>query len=221
MTERTRAHPSYLELDRLALGASDDEALKAHVTGCEACRAHLDAVAPAASVPAWVLRASAARPRRIAPWTSGALGVLALAAALALALLRPPREPDYDTRKGMPSVWVHVQHDDVASPWDGTPLTPGDRIRLEIAPDAYRYVVVFARAADGGAPTLLYRDALAPHRPHVLPKAWRIDDDPRPERLAVVLARYELSAAAALHALRARDPKEIQVLEITLPKRAP
>jgi len=220
-------HPSYLELDRHRLGSACDAALAQHVEACERCRAHLARIGPVSEVPAWVgeLGAQAVRPGpprlRSVPV---ALFVGALAAAAALLVLRQPPQPAsesaYDTSKGAPSVWVHVQHEGVRSPWDGAPLASGDQVRLEVAPEEFTHVTVFSIGARSTPPTLLFRGALRPHVRVALDKAWQLDAQVEPERLTVLFARVELSVAAAKLALRERDPSLVHAVELVLPKRA-
>jgi hypothetical protein len=219
-------HPSYLELDRYQLGVLHEPALAAHVAACEQCRLHLAQVARTPALPAWVEQLDAppglTRIRRL-PIGPSALFAGVLAAAAALVLFRPATAPTsergYDTSKGAPSVWVHVQHDGVRSPWDGAPLSPGDQIRLELAPDDFTHVTVFSLGAPGARPTLLFRGGLRPHVRVALDKAWQLDDQPGMERLSVLFARAELSVAAAEKALRERDPDHVRAVELVLTKR--
>ncbi len=214
-------HPSFLELDRHALGLPAPKT-EAHLARCERCRRHLREVARVADerpLPAWLeTRGPPRRTERLR--ARGVLiGAVAIAAALALAVLRdaPPKTP-YDGRKGAPSAWLHVLREGVARPWDGAPLSTGDRIRLELAPQDFRHVSVFSLPA-GAAPQLLYRGSVPAHARVALPKAWEIDAAPGPERIAIVFARVELSRAAAELTLRERDPAEVWVVELVLPKR--
>ena len=225
MTES--AHPSYLELDRYSLGSARDLALAKHVESCEQCQVHLRRVSRTSSVPTWVsgLEAQAVRPSWPRPRSvEVAVFAGALAAAAALLVFRQPArdaaESAYDSSKGAPSVWVHVQHEGVRSPWDGAPLSPGDQVRLEVAPEDFTHITVFSLGAHGAPPTLLFRGALRPHVRVALDKAWQLDDQPEPERLTVLLARVELSVAAAQQALRERDPDLVRAIELILPKRA-
>jgi hypothetical protein len=220
-------HPSYLELDRYSLSSVHDATLARHVDTCAQCRVHLTSVARASSVPAWVSELGAPAVRRGSPRLRSvpvALFAGALAAAAALLVFQQPArdvsESAYDTSKGAPSVWVHVQHQGVRSPWDGAPLSPGDQVRLEVAPEEFTHVTVFSIDAHGARPTLLFRGALQPHVRVALDKAWQLDHQPEAERLTVLFARIELSVAAAQQALRERDPALVHAVELTLSKRS-
>lgn len=220
-------HPSHLQLDRYALGAASDAGLRAHVEGCADCRAHLEQVKPVEAVPAWVTQL-AARPPLRPRWRAQLPSLLcaaALASAAAVMVMRAPSEPSepseptYDTSKGMPSVWVHVQHDGVRGVWDGMPLTAGDHIRLELAPEQFRHVTVFSTNPPA-TPTLLYRAALRPHVRSALDKAWQLDGRVPVEHLTVVFSRAELSESAARQTLQEHDPDQVYQVELTLPMRA-
>jgi hypothetical protein len=220
------------------LQTAHEAAVDEHLTECESCRAHLAQLAATRqagdALPAWLLALEAQRaaagfvaervlpdhaPKlRLRPWPTALIGT-ALACAAAFALVRAPSEPAYDTTKGAASVWVHVQHEGVRGPWDGAPLTAGDRIRLELAPDRFRHVTVFSVGASDADATLLHRSALRPHVRSALDKAWQLDASGTSERLLVVFARDELSVAAARRMLREPDPKQAQVIELLLPKR--
>jgi hypothetical protein len=233
-------HPSYLELDRRLLAGGAAPELDAHVASCDRCRAHVVEVEAARHVagspPPWLLELAATpsaastvarlggpdtRLRKLTRARTPALLMAAgLACAAAFGLMRAPREPAYDTTKGAPSVLVHVQHEGVRSTWDGAPLSAGDQIRLELAPEDFLHVSVFSLAAGPSEPTLLHRGALRPHQRIALDKAWQLDDAPAAERLAVVFAKVELSPAAARKMLKERDPELVRVIELELPKRS-
>jgi hypothetical protein len=213
-------HPSYLELDRLAVGGIASTALRSHVEGCAVCRAHLERVAPAQAVPSWVAERSehsaAPHPRRL----RAALFGVVLASAAGMLLWRAPTEPaHYDTKKGLPSVLVHVQHRGVHRTWDGAPLEAGDQIRLEVAPEDFRYVSVFGAAAAGQPAPALYRGPVPPHVHTPLDKAWQLDAQPGAERLTLVFSHAPVSLEEARQMLAAPS-SAVHVVELVLPKRA-
>ncbi|MCG8420768.1 MAG: hypothetical protein MJE77_22840 [Proteobacteria bacterium] len=95
----TSRHPSFLELDRYATGASRSPETRAHLSSCSACRRHIDRVSGAAAsieIPAWVRELatssvahsavrSTARPRwsgATLVWSGGLASALAAAAVL-------------------------------------------------------------------------------------------------------------------------------------------
>lgn len=227
MTEGT-AHPSFLELDRHCVGLDIDGAALAHLGECACCRGYVESYRPAGDVPAWltdVAVRSAVRPPRKVPktrhvhwWASGALAV---AAAVLLALWWPPAErADSDGIKGAPSIGLHVQRDGVASLWDGEPLSPGDRIRLEVMPEEFDHISVFSVADGQAVPRRLYAGRISPRMSTVLPKAWELDDAPGAEQLLVILARSEVSPEAAATLVRAHEPREYWWVRLRLPKRS-
>jgi hypothetical protein len=185
-------HPSFLELDRLALGETTGGE---HIADCARCRDHIDRLKRPEPVPAWVGGLPARRPR----WTWAWGGGLALAAAVVLFLVvRPDGGEEFTTVKGSPTVAVHIKRGDEVMLWDGVqPVLPGDRLRLEVAPDGFRYLQVFTAGE-----VLLYQGALPERGPTLVPKAWEVDDRPGPETLIVVMSAGPVTAASL-----ARDPE--------------
>ena len=143
-------HASYLELDRMRLGASVSPLSREHVASCAACQGYLEGLeqqsgAPSA-VPAWVtaLAASEQRARR-SVWSAW-LRFPALAAGLASAAAfggwlwfetaRAPEMPSetepYVAAKGAdPEVGVYVLRDGRVFRWNGRDeVRAGDRIRV-------------------------------------------------------------------------------------------
>jgi len=183
------AHPSYLALDRAALGAELDPAARAHVDGCARCQAHVERARRPEPPAPWLRALPPARAPSRRAWRWG--GGLALAAAACAFLLfaRARRDAHDDragatTAKGAPEVLLHIKRGDAVTTWDGAaPVVPGDRLRLEIAASGYRRVQVIGA---GGA---LLHDA--PLRaPGLLPVAWEVDDQPGPETLTVILSDH-------------------------------
>ncbi|WP_373049281.1 hypothetical protein [Vulgatibacter sp.] len=181
-------HPSYLELDRHALGEYS-AAVEAHVGSCPRCSAHLASVQPTeAALPAWARQAP---PRRFRlprfRWIGGFALAGATAAATLLLLPAPVEPPPYVAPKGMPSVALYVLRDGRTTLWNGTePLRPGDRIRLKVAPEGFAWLAVSTRAADGSFGTL-HHARIDPAVEYLLPESWRLDDAPGPERIHVAL----------------------------------
>jgi hypothetical protein len=216
----TERHPSYLELDRRALGVAIDPASEAHVTRCERCQGYLAATSAAPVAPTWLEpRLRARRRRRIAGFGAVA-GALALAASVCLMwFMLPGRGANYDGIKGAPSVGVYVQRGAVVQLWNGSALQAGDRIRLEVAPEEFSYVSVFS--VPPVSPLVrLYAGPVKRGARNLLPKAWQVDAADGPEQLAVFLSDMEISAPAAQTLLRARDPEQVWLVRLSLPKQS-
>jgi hypothetical protein len=213
-------HPSYLELDRHALGAATQLTTAAHIAACARCQRYLASALDAGEPPVWLEAALAALSpaRRTRRWVLAGAS-LAAAAALLLVLLGPGADRiAYDGVKGAPAVGVYVLREGNVRLWDGAPLQSGDRIRLEVAPEQYRRVSVFS-VGQGQKPHRLYAGAVTPGARQVLPKAWQIDAAPAPEQLAVFFSDTEISVQAAEVLLLARDPREVWLIHLALPKR--
>jgi hypothetical protein len=141
-------HPSFLALDRLALGEDAPAATRAHVERCEACRAHLDSVRiPSEPVPTWARQLASAprggdrRPHWLAMlWHSAqpghrirarthvawlgacGTGLVAAMAAVLLFIVVPrlsPEEGGSGVRaKGMPGVVVYLRQEGRVVQWN-------------------------------------------------------------------------------------------------------
>jgi hypothetical protein len=218
-------HPSLLTLDRLALGAPAPH-LTEHLAVCLQCQTHLKALAE--RLPPLPPQFAALPPRR-ARWRlpSFSLGAAALAAAavlVALAIGLQPRPPASRlTVKGTPSVAVYLKRAGRVALWDGhSPIQPGDRLRLEVAPEGYRYLAVASPAGGNQLGEPLFQGAIDPARAETLPDSWLVDDAPGAEALVIALSQSPLAtevlADAAAHARR--DP-EVWTTTLLLPKSTP
>ncbi len=183
-------HPSFLQLDRLALGSADPQ-VAAHVESCETCRAQLSRVQQAPPVPAWVGDLGSAKSSR-RTWWAGSVGALA-AIGLVLMIASPRRGPDGDPgAKGAPSVAVYVKRGDVVSLWDGrAPFAPGDALRLKISPQGFGRVAV--ASLQGDTITELYAAPVTARGESVLPPSWTLDGTPGPDVLLLVFSHAPLS----------------------------
>lgn len=171
-------HPSYLELDRGALGS--DVATRTHLLACERCRRHVERLAHCETPPAWVRQLSSRRPARRVWW---GVGFAVAAAVIALVVFSRESSPAFTTVKGGPAVVLHIKRGDAVFAWDGAGVVmPGDHLRLQIA--ASEYVRVTVRGADNAA---LYDGPIPAGGALELPVAWEVDAQPGPEILAVVL----------------------------------
>jgi hypothetical protein len=207
---RGPAHPSYLELDRLALGAPAAPETAAHVAACDRCRAHLDGLGQAPALPA-ALRERASSTARLAWWRGRLLATTGLAmAVVALVVWKstlrldvpdapPSVAPAADGSKGLPSVWIYVKHDGELALWDGhRPLAAGDRLRFKIDPQDLTHVDVFTRD-EGGARAMVpvFGGDLAAGAITTLPGAWQLDASAGRQSLIVVLSKRAISAREA------------------------
>ena len=226
-------HPSFLELERHALGAARAETA-AHLASCEICRGRLPPVEANAEAPAWALRLA---PRRAAPfaWPFAprlrTLGWGAAAFACAVALwfagghLRAPATvgggDPYVGTKGGPELWLYVKRQERVEVWNGTdPIHPGDLLRLKVQPDRYRHISVFGRGRSPDAYVRLY-DAALGSEPTVLPFAWKVDAQPGDETLLVVLGPDAVAPDAIPAVLSPRDGGRHWTRRLVLAKAVP
>ncbi|HEY0840117.1 MAG TPA: hypothetical protein VGD74_08015, partial [Vulgatibacter sp.] len=176
------AHPSFRELDRIAMGDRLPEA-SAHARDCAACSAHLERLRHVEAPPAALRDAAGARAgsgrKRLPAWWGWAAAP-ALAAAVATVWFAGPPEPAppgqaWLATKGGPSFAIFVKRGDDLVLWDGaSPLVAGDRIRVRVAPKEFTHVAVGARDASG-AWSVLYRGELGPGAEVLLPGSWEVD----------------------------------------------
>ena len=212
------SHPSFFELDRLALGHSSDSAIADHARECELCRAHLARVQATVPIPDWVraLEQQDGRfdwVRGLGRWFTAHRAVVAatVVASLGLAMVsisgrfatRPEDEGTFTTVRGAPGVAVHVKRGARVRRWrPGFAVRSGDQVRVEVAPDGYSRVAVFRYPAAGRL-TRLYEGPVAPEGNTVLPPAWELDDAIEDERLVVAFGKAPLDAGSVLRALQA------------------
>jgi hypothetical protein len=192
-------HPSFLDLDLVALGVADRETV-AHVEACPRCAAHVALIAAdgAASVPAWV--GDLARPRRKHNrWLAAAAGALALAAA-AVAFVAPRPMDEHHAPfaekgpRGDASVVVYLRRDGEVRPLGpGEPLRAGDALRLGVRAPGYARVTV----RDGPRPdaSVLYRGPLPAGPDGLLPVSWSVDGESNSETLDLELTPRDRRAA--------------------------
>ncbi|MER2565395.1 MAG: hypothetical protein ABTQ32_32015 [Myxococcaceae bacterium] len=171
-------HPSFLALDRHALGASTAE-VATHVAACPTCRAHLDALLVPAPLPPRVLELRPSPPWWRVRWVQVLLPV---AAALVLVVAFWSRAPSEEVRaKGTPTAIAWVKRGDDVSPWKGAPLVVGDSVRFQVAPEGLSRVTVI----DGTTKTVLY-EALV--KETTTTPAWTLDGTPGGDVVWVVLS---------------------------------
>jgi hypothetical protein len=194
MTTTSFNHPSFLALDRAALGSSSVE-LRAHIERCEACRAYVESLTeapPVSSLPELRRRAQRQTQRLYRAWWAFA-PLAAAACALLFFGLRPRDDrtegsSGYVGAKGFASVWIYVKHGPRTELWDGKrPLSAGDQLRLKVDPGDYSQVAVYSLKQQD-APERLYAGTATPGVTSTLPDAWELDAEPGAERLVVVLS---------------------------------
>ncbi|NTX35846.1 hypothetical protein HUA78_15465 [Myxococcus sp. CA033] len=217
----TPRHPSFLELDRAALGPPAPS-LARHLETCAECGAYLQRVKQPESVPAWARSLGTAPPRGTwrLEWRRWGLPLVATAALACLVFVVVPGTP-YVAPKGAPAVAVHLKRGEQVFLWDGqTPLVPEDRIRLQVSSESYRYVAVAARAPSGWA--VLFAGPLSEGPDMALPASWRVDEAGGEEVLRVLFSREPLptSQTEALFSDAPRTEK-LWTTELRLPKGPP
>lgn len=208
----TTGHPSFLELDRLALG-DGTVAARHHLESCVDCRGYVGRLGLAPPIPAWVRGLPRERPR--ARWrVLWALPAVASLAALALFVL--PREEMAVRSKGAPAVVLYIKHGEKVTPWDGhRSVATGDLLRLEVAPGSFGYVTVYT---GHDARQVLYAGALTEAKPVLLPAGWEVDASPQAEILHVALSRGPLLAADAARLEAPVRDADLWRLDLTVPK---
>lgn len=189
----SETHPSFLALDRHALGDSPDAAsIQKHLDSCDRCRAHLATVTTMPPAPAWLEGASLA-PARRSGWRGGiwALALSLAAASAGVVLFARGHESVVSpviTEKGGPEIAVHVKRGSAVTRWDGhSALRVGDRLRLQIRAGGFRFVSVAVPAEAGQAPRVMYAGPLAPSGATLLPLSFRVDESEALETLDVIL----------------------------------
>lgn len=216
-------HPSYLALDRAALGHVAPE-LRAHLDACPECRGYVASLAepPAAADLSEIRRKFAQRKRWPVRALWAALPVAAAACALLFVRHQPVATPaaseqPYVGAKGFASVWIYVKRGTNSALWDGKqPFFPGDQLRLKLDPGRFQRVSVYS-LHDPAAPERLYAGALRPNQDATLPDAWELDSEPGAERLVVVLSQDAVTPIWP-DWLEGKAPANVAVLPFTLPK---
>lgn len=201
-------HPSFLALDRLALGGGVPED-RQHADGCAQCGAYLARLEAPAPVPDAVR--ALARPR----WARWAVGGLATAVAtsLAVAAVVAQQPAEEVRRKGSPVASVFIRRGEAVMRWDGVAaVRAGDALRLEVQPEGFARLMVL----EGATP--LFDGAVEAPR-HALPLSWRVDDAPAAVELRLVFSRAPLTADQALDEwARGTRSAETWVTTLRLPR---
>ncbi|MGC4120954.1 MAG: hypothetical protein QM765_41540 [Myxococcales bacterium] len=215
------AHPSFLELDRAALG-SIGEPLRQHLESCQACRSHVERVQQPLPVPAWI-REEATRPkRRWLPSLAGSLAALATAAVAFFVLWSGPVSKPEVQIKGQAAVALFVKRGEQVRLWDGrSPVRPGDLLRLKVVPEGLGQVLVAVPTPDGGL-SALYQGVIATREETLLPESWRVDDSAGPEVLAIALSAERIDVGTLKQALEQTAPRaDLWTTVLSLQKETP
>lgn len=229
MTGNTAAisHPSYLALDRAALGTPSVEVAR-HLEGCAECRAYVEALAEPAPASGFVRvqqRVDAERRSKLRsaftllPLLAAAAGVLLFVALRPQPELPagPREEAPYIGTKGFTSVWIYVKHGSSSELWDGKrALFAGDRLRLKLDPGRFRHVAVYS-VKNADEPSLLYQGNVRPGQSVTLPDAWEVDAEPGAERLLVAFSDAAL-APVWPDWLQGKAAPGVMLLPFVLPK---
>lgn len=215
-------HPSYLALDRAALGEVP-EPLRAHLLACGNCSAYVASLNDAPPLANELeLRRKVERARRaqlrkwwaLVPVAAAACGLLFLGQR---ALAPQPVEHGYVGAKGFSSVWIYVKHGNGTELWDGKrTLFVGDKLRLKVDPGHFRRVEVYSVPSAETAERLFAGD-VRPGESFTLPDAWELDAAPGVERLVVVFSN-EPVAPVWTDWLEGKVQPGISVLPFHLPK---
>ncbi|MCP3143239.1 hypothetical protein [Pyxidicoccus xibeiensis] len=222
-------HPSFLELDRAALGVRS-ASLEQHLKTCVECGVYLGRVTQAEPLPTWARALGTDTPVREPSgwrrWTWPVLATAALACGVLVFVLVPGpptgEAPGYVASKDAPAVAVHIKRGEQVFLWDGrAPIAPEDRLRLSVASGEHRYVTVAARSSDGGEEwSLLFAGPLSSDEPEtVLPESWRVDAAPGEERLRIIFSVEPLPGARAVELFsEAPRTEKLWTTEVRLPK---
>lgn len=180
-------HPSFLALDRHALGDATP-AVTSHLTVCADCRAHVEAVMVASPIPARVMDLRQAPAPRW--WELRWIQVLIpLVATAVLAVVLINRAPADEVRaKGSPTAIAWVKRGEDVSRWTGTPLVPGDAVRFQVAVEHFTRLTVI----DATSKTVLYEAVVSNE---TTTPAWTLDASPGGDVVWVVLSNEPVTPA--------------------------
>lgn len=197
-------HPSFLALDRHALGEPTADVIL-HVAGCAECRAHVEAARVASPIPAQLLDLVPTPVPRFrwwrSPWVRRGIP-LAIACAIPIYVgayvgvgqyvakrERPVhRRPPVVDVKGAPTAAAWVKHGDTVTLWRGTPLEPGDAVRFQVVLEHFTRVTVI----DATSKTVLYEAVVTKE---ATTPAWTLDASPGGDVVWVVLSNEAVTPA--------------------------
>ncbi|MDB4979641.1 MAG: hypothetical protein JWM82_393 [Myxococcales bacterium] len=215
-------HPSFLALDRHALGATTPN-LAAHLGTCLTCAAYVAAAPSVSPVPAWARDVEPRRTSWLTPlrWFGFAAAVAGVALlGVGVSRTRAPTG-DYVGTKGGPGVSLFIKRGDDVHVWNGKePVVAGDLLRLQVQGAGFAHVDVFEAVPEPPGYARLYEGPLAGKQTLSLPSAWEVDARPGDETLVVVLGAEAIAPSDVAVSSRGDDPKH-WVRRLVLSKRAP
>lgn len=197
-------HPSFLALDRHALGEPTADVIL-HVAQCAECRAHVEAARVASPIPARVLELVPTPVPRIrwwrSPWVRRGIP-LAIACAIPIAVVGSvgvgqyvarrehlvQRHPSVVNVKGTPTAVAWVKHGDTVTLWRGTPLEPGDAVRFQVVMEHFTRLTV----VDATSKSVLYEAVVTKE---TTTPAWTLDGSPGGDVVWVVLSNEAVTPA--------------------------
>ena len=205
-------HPSQLALDKLRLQEPGTDVIRAHVDGCAACQARLQAgdakdVAYQASL--FVGKEAHAVAKRAKAWPLPLRAAVGLAVAAGVALVMVPmlREPlqKEGVKGNSPGLTVYRHRQGrVEKVQDGEVLNAGDALRFEVSLPNDASVVVLGVDGAGAVTPYSPLAGASPMRGagrHLLPEAMQLDAVAGKERVLAFVCDKPLSVEQAKVAL--------------------
>lgn len=185
-------HPSFLDLDHMALGIASLETV-AHARQCPQCSRYVAQVGmlEAQPGPPWLdaLDPAEGAGRRRAHWRRLGLAVALAAGVLGFVGVRniPTGVPEPTvTAKGDPVVVLYLRRNgQVRRLGEGDLLLPGDAIRLGVTARGFAEITV--RDTDGPDGHVLYSGPLPDGPEGLLPTSWAVDEEGDAETLSIRL----------------------------------
>jgi len=203
------SHPSFLELDRIQLGAGSAQA-REHLAHCSACAEHFKRLDMPAPVPQAVVGLE--KQKITSPWKKWPMLVLAATSALVVLLVptvinQTHKSDVLRVKAGNPAIAVFIKRGDTTTLWDGlSSVHPGDQIRLEVAPSGFRHVRVTAPTTSG-ASQVLYEGDVPADRSSLLPLSFQVDESGTSEMLDITLSNGPVFARTwSTHLLFTKTP---------------
>ena len=213
-------HISTLKLHQLRYGelsAEEEAQLRSHLASCQQCAARLAAQEnQRAAFELMPIPAALQPPAAPSIWqrlTQRPLLAPVLLAALVLLVFAPQSvrlTPDILT-KGSGEIEILVEDHGVL--YVGESIRPGDRIQLRIPPG--EWVEVWVGDSDGWLGSFPVHPS---ERYQLVPFSLRVDENPGPEKLVVLLSNHPVEDSEASRARSGEDLGGIELRSLTLHK---